>query len=178
MMFIKHITTVLTVVTLALGSPLERRSTGETVIADLSAVSTDFSEIKLAMQLFNGSIASAARVPVAVTSLKGHLKATLNDTHNSGVFSPSESMTITKAWSGLTSSYSESLHDAVAKKAQFVKLNMGDAMVDNFHVVTDYTDAISRQLKKKVAVLDTPTIDMATAQMDGALNAAVQAYTT
>ncbi|KAL1874128.1 hypothetical protein Plec18167_006062 [Paecilomyces lecythidis] len=169
---------VLTVATLALGSPLARRSTGQTVIADLSHVSLDFGEIKNAMQLFNGSITSAARIPVAVTSLKGHLSTTLNDTYNSPVFSPAESVTITNAWSELKSGYSETLQDAVAKKAQFVKLNMGDAMLANFRAVKDYTDAISRRLKEKVEALNVPTIDLATVQMDGALHAAIQAYTT
>ncbi|KAJ9296017.1 hypothetical protein DTO271G3_5592 [Paecilomyces variotii] len=178
MMFTKHITMVLTVTTLALGSPLARRSTGETVIGDLSNVSRDFSAIEEAMQLFNGSSASAAHVPVAVTSLKGHLAATANDTAHSPTFSPSESVTITNAWDELQSAYSDSLHGAIRKKVQFEKLGLGDAMLDNFMVVRAYTNKVSNELKKKVGLLDIPVITLATSQMDGALQAAVQAYTS
>lgn len=130
MIFTKHIMMVLTVTTLALGFPLARRSTGETVIGDLSNVSRDFSAIENAMQLFNGSSASAAHVPVAVTSLKGHLEATANDTAHSPMFSPSESVTITNAWDELKSAYSDSLEGAIRKVSTFLKRPPNEFVVD------------------------------------------------
>ncbi|KAJ9223421.1 hypothetical protein DTO169C6_4228 [Paecilomyces variotii] len=176
MIFTKHIMMVLTVTTLALSSPLARRSTGETVIGDLSNVSRDFSAIENAMQLFNGSSASAAHVPVAVTSLEGHLQATANDTAHSPMFSPSESVTITNAWDELKSAYSDSLEGAIRKKAQFQKLGMANAMVNNFNVVRADTNKVSNELKNKVGLLDIPVITLTTSQMDGALQAAIEAY--
>lgn len=62
------------------------------------------------------------------------------------------------------------------QKAQFQKLGMANAMVNNFNVVRADTNKVSNELKKKVGLLDIPVITLATSQMDGALQAAIEAY--
>lgn len=62
------------------------------------------------------------------------------------------------------------------QKAQFQKLGMANAMVNNFNVVRVDTNKVSNEFKKKVGLLDIPVITLATSQMDGALQAAIEAY--
>lgn len=51
-------------------------------------------------------------------------------------------------------------------------------MVDNFYSIRTLTNSVSDEFKKKVPDFDIPVIALATEQIDGALEAAIQAYNT
>jgi hypothetical protein len=57
-------------------------------------------------------------------------------------------------------------------------VGQGAAMVDNFYSIRTLTNSVSDEFKKKVPDFDIPVIALATEQIDGALEADIQAYNT
>lgn len=99
---------------LALGSPVERRTAAE-IEADIATVSSDLTSFNTAINAFTGSLLQALSLLTSYNSLASAITAATSEVTSTGALAAADSATIYADVDSLTAQITDTLGDATAK---------------------------------------------------------------